>query len=43
MSELTAQIPPFKITKQVTTTDGVSKFVEIVEKIQQEENNAIIN
>ncbi len=29
MSELATQIPPFKITKQVTTTEGVSKFVEM--------------
>ena len=29
MSELVTQIPPFKITKQVTTTEGVSKFVEM--------------
>ena len=29
MSELATTIPPFKVTKQVTTTDGVSKFVEM--------------
>ena len=29
MSELVTSIPPFKITKQVTTTDGISKFVEM--------------
>ena len=29
MSELATSIPPFKITKQVTTTEGVSKFVEM--------------
>ena len=29
MSQLAKEIPPFKITKQVTTTEGVSKFVEM--------------
>ena len=29
MSELVTSIPPFKITKQVTTTEGISKFVEM--------------
>ena len=30
--ELTDKIPPFTISKQVTTTDGVSKFVEMNDK-----------
>ena len=29
MAELATNIPPFKISKQVTTTEGVSKFVEM--------------
>ena len=29
MSQLAKEIPPFKISKQVTTTEGVSKFVEM--------------